>query len=96
MIKDPFTETGRLAFRLAFRKEGEMWNAYYAVMDTMEGAIWLGSIQMKFVQNEKRREAFRALMRECFSDVVEQLMGQRPTWPEPEGHPAPEHERTKE
>lgn len=81
--------------RLAFRVEGEMWNAYYATPDNMEGAIWLGSIAMRFVQDENRKKRFMALMREAVGDILEEVTGCRPYWPEEEGHPAPEHERSK-
>ena len=83
--------------RLAFREEGDHWNAYYALPDSMDGAVWLGSIAMRFVRTNKvRKSVFMALMRDSFDDVMEELIGERPTWPEPEGHPAPEHERTSE
>ena len=34
--------------RLAMRVEGELWSAYYAMPNTMEGAVFLGSIAMRF------------------------------------------------
>jgi hypothetical protein len=80
--------------RMAFREEGEHWNAYYALPNTMEGAIWLGSIAMRFVERPARKEQFMSLMRECFGDVMEQVIGQRPTWPDGV-QPAPEHERSR-
>jgi len=79
--------------RLAMRSEGDLWAAYYALPNTMDGAIFLGSIQLRFVQDAERKSMFIALMREAVSDILEQLTGERPTWPEPEGTPAPEHER---
>lgn len=87
--------TTRKMGRLAFREEGNNWNAYYAMPDTMEGAIYLGSIKMRFVQNKRRKKAFMELMKACFADVMEDALGQRPTWPEGEQR-APEHERTRE
>jgi hypothetical protein len=80
--------------RLAMRHEGNFWNAYYALPGTMEGAILLGSIAMKFVQDAERKAAFMHLMREAVSDILEEQTGVRPTWPEPEGQTAPEHERS--
>ena len=80
--------------RLALREEGVMWNAYYALPDTMEGAIWLGSIAMRFVDTRPRKDQFINMMRECFSDVMEEVCGQRPTWPDGV-QPAPEHERSR-
>ena len=78
--------------RLALRHEGKFWVAYYALPDTMEGALLLGSIAMRFVQDRERKDAFMALMREAVSDILEEKTGQRPTWPEPP-QGAPEHER---
>lgn len=78
--------------RLAMRHEGTMWNAYYALADTMDGAIFLGSIQMRFVADKRRKDAFLEFMRAAVSDILEDTMGARPTWPEGP-HPAPEHER---
>lgn len=80
--------------RLAMRHEGNFWNAYYAMPGTMEGAILLGSIQMRFVQDSARKDAFMAMMREAVSDILEEATGTRPTWPEPHGQSAPESERS--
>jgi hypothetical protein len=80
--------------RLAMRIEGNFWNAYYAMPNTMDDAILLGSIQMRFVEVGDRKSVFMDLMREAVSDILEELTGQRPTWPEPEGQPAPESERS--
>lgn len=78
--------------RLAMRVEGDKWNAYYAMPDTLVGAIFLGSIPMKFVENNERRHAFISLMRDCVADIIEEVTGERPTWT---GEiPAPEHERS--
>ena len=86
----------RPPYRLAFREEGRNWNAYCAKTDTMQDAIWLGSIAMRFIENSpERKRIFMELMKEALSDVMEELCGVRPEWPEPEGHPAPEHEKTK-
>lgn len=80
--------------RLAYRVEGGNWNAYYALPNTMVGAIYLGSIRMKIVENLERRAAFKALMWEGFCDILEERYGVRPTRGEEQD--APEHERTKE
>lgn len=79
--------------RLSFRVEGENWNAYYANINTMEGATYLGSVKMALVANPKRRDQFIAFMRDCFGDVTQQAFGHRPEWNEPVA--APDHERTK-
>jgi hypothetical protein len=78
--------------RLALRVEGYLWVAYYALPDTMEGAIFLGSIRTEFVEDAERKLVFMALMKEAVSDIIEDKTGERPTWPEGE-QPAPEHER---
>jgi hypothetical protein len=79
--------------RLAMRHEGSYWNAYYAKPDTMEGAIHLGSIQIRFVENKARKDAFLHFMRDAVADIIEQTTGTRPTWPD-EPYPAPESERS--
>lgn len=91
-MNDPLVKLGRLAMR----EEGENWNAYYAMPDTMEGAIYLGSIRLGLVARKDRKRAFMSLMRECVSDIIEQKAGVRPKWPDKGGQPAPESERTKE
>jgi len=79
--------------RLAMRHEGTNWNAYYAMPDTMEGAIPIGSITMRFVDNPERKKAFMDFMREAVSDLIEETTGHRPTWPDgPQS--APERERS--
>lgn len=79
--------------RLAFRVEGDVWRAYYALNETMEGALPLGSIAMRFVQQPGRRNEFIALMREAVADIIEESTGVRPQWPDAP-QPAPEHERS--
>lgn len=79
--------------RLAMRHEGAFWNAYYAMPNTMEKAILLGSIAMRFiVDNQDRKITFMNLMRDAVSDILEEETGHRPTWPEG-AQPAPESER---
>ena len=48
---DAMTQIGRLAMRV----EGKLWVAYYALPNTMKGAIFLGSVQMRFVQDDVRK-----------------------------------------
>jgi hypothetical protein len=80
-------------FRLALRVEGDKWNAYLAKPDTMQDAMWIGSILLKFVENnEHRKQIFIALMQDALAEAVEELIGTKPTW---DMLPAPEHERTK-
>jgi hypothetical protein len=79
--------------RLAMRHEGKFWNAYYAMPSTMEDAIFLGSIAMRFVEQPDRKDAFLAMMREAVSDIIEETTGTRPSWPDGPQR-APESERS--
>ena len=79
--------------RLALRHEGNFWNAYYAMPGTMDGAVLLGSIAMRFVSDKHRKDAFMAMMRDAVSDILEAQTGARPTWPEGP-QLAPESERS--
>ena len=79
--------------RLALREEGENWKAYYALKDTMDGALFLGSIRMGIVtQSPAHKAAFMALMRDVVGDLLKNVIGHSPTWGGPER--APEHERS--
>jgi hypothetical protein len=80
-------EAGRIALRI----EGDQWVAYYAREGTMDGALRLASIYMDAVRNQRRKEAFMALMRDYVSDLIENAVGERPDWNDPER--APEHEK---
>jgi hypothetical protein len=74
------------------RHEGELWNAYYALPDSMSEPIFLGSIRMgAVVGNEARKQAFMVMMRDVVADIIEAHTGHRPTWGGPQK--APEHER---
>jgi hypothetical protein len=77
--------------RLAMRVEGNLWCAYYALPDTMDGALFLGSIRTVFVEDAERKLVFMELMKEAVGDILEE-MGERPEWPDG-AQPAPEHER---
>jgi hypothetical protein len=72
--------------RLAMREEGDEWKAYYAMPDTMKDAIFLGSIKMRFVMIEERKN-FMGLMREAVSDLIEEKVGVRPVWGGPKPTP---------
>ena len=83
------TQVGRLAMRV----EGEFWNAYYALPNTMEGALLLGSIRMAFVEDFSAKQIFMALMRDAVSAIIKAQTGIDAAWPDPDGIPAPQHER---
>jgi hypothetical protein len=82
----------RAPFRLAMRAEGAFWHAYLAPIDTMAGSILLGSIRLKVVQDQDRKERFMQLMRESLSAALMDATGLEMSWPDPP-KPAPEHER---
>lgn len=78
--------------RLAMRREGNYWNAYYALPGSMDNAIFLGSIGMGAITgNRERKYAFMEMMRGVVSDIIEEQTGVRPAWGGPVG--APTHER---
>lgn len=78
--------------RLAMRQEGHQWNAYYALPDTMQDAVFLGSIPLAAIHgNEARRKAFLNMMQGVVSDIIADRIGYAPDWTEP--RQAPDHER---
>lgn len=80
--------------RLAMRHEGTWWNAYYAMPDTMEGAIHLGSIKIRFVEdNKERKDAFLEFMKQAVADIIKDELGVEATWPDGV-QSAPESERS--
>lgn len=86
--RDAMQQMGRIALRV----EGENWNAYYALPNTMEGALYLASIRMALVQRDDRKQAFMNLMRAVVGDIIEGTAGERPEWLSP--RPAPEKDRS--
>lgn len=91
MTKEQQQQVGRLAMR----HEGANWVAYYALPDSMEDAIFLGSIRMGAVADKPdRKQAFMNMMRDIVSDIIEERYGLRPTWGGPQR--APEHEQSGE
>jgi hypothetical protein len=56
-----------------------MWNAYLAQADTMEGAKLIGSIVLGAVQkNPEFKDRFQALMTDCLSLAIKDLVGREP------------------
>ena len=79
--------------RLSLRAEGANWNAYYAMPETMEGAIFLGSIKLAITMiAPAHKQAFMDLMQAVVSDMIANATGKTPTWGSPQS--APEHERS--
>lgn len=79
--------------RLAFRTEGDKWTCYVAKGDTMDGALWMGSVAMGIVRDEGRKGEFMFLMSEALGDFLEEKFGPGvvSSW---ETTPAPEGERS--
>ncbi len=79
--------------RLAMRQEGGGWNAYYAMPDTMQGAVLIGSVRMGAMMGRpERKKQFMKLMQDIVDDIIQENTGVRPQWPD-EPTPAPEHDR---
>ena len=78
--------------RLALRAEGEFWNAYWSPsLTTMERALLLGGIRMSLVERSADAKAlFMETMQAAFSAVVEDTVGETPTWNAPQAAPEPE------
>jgi hypothetical protein len=86
------TKTPDKVGRIALRVEGGMWNAYYAMPDTMEGAILIGSIKMGAVtHNPGRKQAFMEMMTDTVQELFEAEIGKRAEFTV---GPAPESERS--
>ena len=79
--------------RLSMRQEGGFWVAYYAMPETMDGAIFLGSISMGAISghNGHRKANFMDMMRDIVSEIIEDKTGIKPEWGGETT--APEHER---
>jgi hypothetical protein len=79
--------------RIAFRVEGEWWNAYWAPsQENMEGAVHLASIRMSLAEDPAVKNGFMSLMRSGFEWSLKATgVRERPSWNDPQ--PAPERER---
>lgn len=79
--------------RLAFRVEGDRWNAYAADMGNMDKALFLGSIPMvAVVESEQRKRVFMQLMQETLEVLIERAgTAKIEGWAAP--RTAPPHER---
>jgi len=83
-----------MQLRIAFREEGNFWNAYLALPNTMNNAKLIGSIAMGAVKkNHEVKDGFMALMKQVLADAMESMAGFASPidW---EVTPAPESERS--
>jgi hypothetical protein len=86
-------EQGPQVFRIAFRHEGEFWNAYLARNETMKDAMLVGSIRMGIVaESDAARQAFLMLMNTGVVHFARIKFGVDLLIPT-ETQPAPEHEK---
>lgn len=75
----PMSKNRQKAGRLVLREEGEFWNAYYALPETMEDAVLLGSIRMRIVaRSEEAKGAFMSLMAAAISEGLREFTGKQP------------------
>lgn len=86
-MNDQMQQVGRVALRV----EGDWWVAYYAMPNTMDGAIELGRVLMAMVQDQGRKQAFMDLMREGVGEALKEITGAVPDFFVSK---APEHERS--
>lgn len=78
--------------RIAYRVEGSWWVAYYALPNTMEGAIEIARIRMAVVDpNDDRKVTFMSLIQGFITEFLSSTTGEAPNWLDPVK--APEHEK---
>jgi len=84
-----------MAFRIAFRHEGEFVNAYFAQAETMDGALLLGSIRQSTLDKVPGAfKSYQLLMRELMEAAAEEIgITAKPKWLT---RRAPPHERSPE
>jgi hypothetical protein len=62
--------------RIAFREEGNLWNAYWALPNTMEDAILIASVKMGVVRsNADLKQAFMEFVRLAASRLLGEQFG---------------------
>jgi hypothetical protein len=85
-VTDQKQQVGRVALRV----EGNWWVAYYALPNTMDGAIEMGRVLMALVQDRERKHAFMGLMSSAVGEFLKDATGVHPDFITQD---APEHER---
>lgn len=64
--------------RIAYRAEGDFFNAYFAHPNTLDGAIPLGSVRMSIIKNHApARERFRSLIDDAVHSMFREATGAR-------------------
>jgi hypothetical protein len=65
-----------LPVRLAFREEGNFWNAYLALSDTMERATLIGSVRIgPMMADPDLKRQFIDLMKSVMQHAIEEAIG---------------------
>ena len=78
----------KMNIRLALRAEGNFWNAYLALPNTMEGAKLIGSIALGSCRDREIKQSFMDLMTKVLNIAIKDVTGQEATsW---DVGPAPE------
>jgi hypothetical protein len=85
------SNTTSVKLRLALRREGDFWNAYVALENTMDGAVLIGSLAMGLASVPKFKKAFMRLMQDGMSHHIKDIAGRVGAWNDPVA--APEHEK---
>ncbi len=89
-------QIGRLAIREIkdeIREIKDEIRAYYAMPETMKGALLLGTIKASLVRRDRALfDRFMALMRDAVSQILKDIVGTKPEWPN-QPRRAPEAER---
>lgn len=66
--------------RLALREQDGWWVAYYAMKDTMEGAIELARIKMQLVLDKDSKRQYMDAMRDILGRSLADIVGAKPDW----------------
>lgn len=63
-------------YRLAFKIEGDFINCYYAQMDTLSGAVLLGSLRHGLAEQDNTLwQGWKLMMARSFRNEVQRLTG---------------------
>lgn len=76
--------------RLALRAEGKVVNAYIASTETMDGARWIASLDVKIASRPEVFAVWKVMLSELLADFVRDTFGIEPDLIESD---AGEHER---
>jgi hypothetical protein len=75
--------------RVAFRVDGNLWVAYWAMPDTMDGAVFLASIPAAAAQGDMKHR-FMNMAKDIAAHALKDIIGADVAWTDAL---APEHEK---